>query len=97
MGRARWTAWTGGAAAIAVASFACRQLVGIGDAPPAGPVASDDAGVEAGFTYGQGDCAVYSPLTLAVKPLALDGGTSGTMPLFARDAGEAQVYAQPTP
>jgi hypothetical protein len=38
------------------ALLACRQLVGIHDDPPQGQ-AANDGGIEAGFTYGQGDCA----------------------------------------
>ena len=58
MGRWRLAVLVGGAAAIAVAVLACRQLVGIGDDPPQGsPGTGTDAGAEGGFTYGQGDCA----------------------------------------
>jgi hypothetical protein len=46
--------------AITIATFACRQLVGIGNDPPGGPASSTDSGRETstdgGFTYGQGDC-----------------------------------------
>ncbi len=48
---------------MAAATFACRQLVGIEDGPPQGPPASTDsgalstdAGSDAAFTYGLGDC-----------------------------------------
>jgi hypothetical protein len=59
MGQGRLAVRIGGAAAIAVAVLACRQLVGIGDEPPPGPAGTaTDAGAEAGFTYGQGDCAM---------------------------------------
>jgi len=58
MGRRRLVAFIIGAATIAIATFACRQLVGIGNDPPQGsPAASTDAGAEGGFTYGQGACA----------------------------------------
>jgi hypothetical protein len=63
MGRGRLAAFIVGAATIAVATFACRQLVGIGNDPPQGaPSSTDsgapstDAGADSGFTYGQGAC-----------------------------------------
>ena len=55
MERGRLAAFVGGVMAIAVAAFACRQLVGIGDDPPQGSP-STDAGSNSGFTYGQGAC-----------------------------------------
>jgi hypothetical protein len=58
MGRGRLAAFIVGAATIAAATFACRQLVGIGNDPPQGsPATSTDSGEEGGFTYGQGACA----------------------------------------
>jgi hypothetical protein len=56
MGRARLAAFVAPAAILLLATLGCRQLVGIGDAPPQGPASLTEAGAEGGFTYGQGDC-----------------------------------------
>ena len=67
----------GGAAAMAVAPLACRQLVGIGDDPPQGPPAtSTDSGAEGGFTYGQGDCATCVATSCAAQATACAGTPS---------------------
>jgi hypothetical protein len=59
------------------ASFACRQLVGIGDGPPQGQGStSTDAGAEAGFTYGQGDCATCVTTSCAPQATACAGTPS---------------------
>ncbi len=77
MGRGRLAGWVAGAAVIAVASFACRQLVGIGDGPPQGPGGTTaDAGAEGGFTYGQGDCAACVATNCATQATACAGTPS---------------------
>jgi hypothetical protein len=77
MGLGRWTAWTGGAAAIAVAVLACRQLVGIGDEPPQGQMpVSSDAGTETGFTYGKGACAACVATSCDAQATACAGTPS---------------------
>jgi hypothetical protein len=77
MGRGRLAGWVGGAAAIAVAVLACRQLVGIGDEPPPGPGGTaTDAGAEGGFTYGQGDCAACVTTNCATEATACAGTPS---------------------
>jgi hypothetical protein len=84
MGRLRLAAFIVGAATIAAATFACRQLVGIGNDPPQGPNApSPDAGAEGGFTYGQGACEACV-------------ATSCTVQFFVRDGGVASFEALPT-
>ncbi len=62
---------------MAMAVLACRQLVGIGDEPPAGPQAtSSDSGAEAGFTYGQGACAACVATSCAAQGTACAGTPS---------------------
>jgi hypothetical protein len=61
---------------MVVATFACRQLVGIGDDPPQGPTASTDAGAEGGFTYGQGDCATCVTTSCGPQATACAGNAS---------------------
>jgi hypothetical protein len=76
MGRARLAACVGIAAAMA-ATFACRQLVGIGDDPPQGQVSpSTDSGAEGGFTYGQGDCATCVTTSCGPQATACAGTPS---------------------
>jgi hypothetical protein len=73
----RITAGVGGVVAIVVATFACRQLVGIGDEPPQGQVSpSTDAGAEGGFTYGQGDCAACVATSCGAQATACGGTPS---------------------
>ena len=61
---------------LAVAVLACRQLVGIGNDPPAPAGPTNDAGAEAGFTYGQGDCAACVASSCATQATACAGTPS---------------------
>jgi hypothetical protein len=73
----RFGAWVTGVTAISIATFACRQLVGIGDDPPQGsPASPADAGADAGFTYGQGDCATCVATSCAAQATACAGTAS---------------------
>ncbi len=70
-------AWVAAALAIDGGErSACRQLVGIGDEPPTGPVASSDAGAEAGFTYGQEGCATCVTTSCGPQETACAGTPS---------------------
>jgi hypothetical protein len=94
MGRGGLAVWVGGAAAVAAATFACGQLVGIGNDPPQGPVSpSTEAGADAGFTYRTGACAACvatncdeqatacaeTPSCAALEGCVSDAGANPTM------------------
>ena len=83
MGRGRLAAFIVGAATIAAATFACRQLVGIGDAPPMGAGSVDsgtaDAGPDApvcGIAYAPASCEACLASSCCSEETACSGSAA---------------------